>query len=127
MKPAFSVDLLAQVPTMTEALERSYRLGGLCDKAAASAVGIEYCHFQRMFRDTDSRHFPPDLIPEFLERCGNTFALEWLAWRLGLVVYPQEVMTVLMEIYKAVKGGEDMVRFSRALEAMFGEVDHGRE
>lgn len=99
------------VERLTDALQRTYRLAGMCDKTAADACSIEYCHFQRMMRPGDPRNFPPDEIETLLRKCGNNFALEWQAWRLGLALYPLELVDVLNAIRDALQTDGRAVNF----------------
>lgn len=105
-------ELLESVPTMTEALERCWRMGGMAVKEAAWSVGVDYCHFQRMFRAEGGRHFPPDLIVALMERAGNQFPLDWLAHRMGQACYPLEVMDILEGIRESLRGEGRVVRFA---------------
>lgn len=100
-----------EISKLTTALERTYLLGGLCDKAAADLCDIKYCHFQRMMNPGDSRNFPPDSIETLLRVSHNLFALEWLAWRFGMALYPLELMEVLKDIRGALAGDHKAVRF----------------
>ena len=107
-------DLLDSVPTMTEAIRRCFLLAGKCDKEAAFAVGVDYCHFQRMLRSTDARHFQPDKIELLMNKMGNRFPLDWLAHRMGLVCYPLEVVQILEGIRDVLRGDKD-ARFAALL------------
>lgn len=120
-------ELLESVPTMTAAIERCYLLAGKSAKEAAWEMGIDYCHFRRMMRATDSRHFPPDLIELLMKKMGNQFPLDWLAHRMGLVCYPLEFIRILDGIRDALRVEGRTVNFSagdigdEAWEKLFGK------
>lgn len=120
LKEPTYAQLLDSVPTMTEALRRCFLLAGKCDKEAAYAVGIEYCHFQRMMRPTDARNFPPDKIELLMKKMGNQFPLDWLAHRMGLVCYPLDFVRILNGIRDALRAEGRPVAFASLLEALEG-------
>lgn len=103
--------MLEGVPDMTAAIERCYRLGGLSPSEAAFAVGVDYCHFVRMFRESGGRHFPPDLIEPLMKAAGNKFPLHWLAYRMGEATYPLEFMSILSGIKESLSQEGKPVRF----------------
>lgn len=98
--------LLQSVPTLTEAIERGFGLGGLKPKEAAFKLGIDYSAYVRMFNANDPRHFPPDLIDRSMVISNNLFALDWQEHKRGRVAYPLNYMEILDEIRKAVSGQE---------------------
>lgn len=111
-------ELLDSVPTMTEAIRRCFLLAGKSDKEAAWEVGIDYCYFQRMLRASDARHFPPDKIELLMKKMGNTFPLDWLAYRMGRVSYPLEFMQILAGIKEALRSDGRDAKFAALLEAL---------
>jgi len=116
-------DLLDTVPNMTEALRRCYLLAGQAPESAAWELKIDYCHFSRMMRSTDSRSFPPDKIELLMKKMGNQFPLDWLAHRMGLVCYPLELMQVLDGIKAALQAEGRPAKFAvaellRAVESL---------
>lgn len=106
-------DLLESVPDMTAALERCYRMGGLSAQEAAYAIGVDYAHFVRMFRESGGRHFPPDLIEPLMKAAGNKFPLHWLAYRMGEATYPLGFMSILNGIKESLAGAGASVKFSK--------------
>lgn len=103
--------MLETVPNMTAALDRCFRLAGMSPSEAAYAVGVDYCHFSRMFRESGGRHFPPDLIEVLMHKCGNKFPLHWLAYRMGEATYPLEFMSILNGIKESLSEAGLPIRF----------------
>jgi len=95
--------LLADIGSLTQACELCVRGSGLAPKAVAVALGIGYDHFTRMFREHDSRHFPPDLIVPLMELCKNLLPLEWLAYRMGYALHEKSLAAVLVAIRDALQ------------------------
>lgn len=118
-------EVYARVANLTSALERTYRLAGLCDKQAAALCGIDYNQFQRMMRPGAGRHFPPDQIDTLLRGCGNLFALEWQAAQFGMVLYPAEVIEVLRAVREVLRADGRQPRFLLLLDAMIARDSHG--
>lgn len=112
-------ELLEGMPTLTAALERSFRLGGMSPSEAAWAVGIEYNHFSRMFREGGGRHFPPDLILPLMRAAGNKLPLHWLAHQMGEATYPLEFISILAGIRETLT--------QAGLPARFALLDEGVE
>lgn len=89
---------LASIATLTEALERCWRVSGMPAKQVAGLMGVEYGHFVRMFRSHDSRHFPPDLIAPLMVECKSLLPLEWLAWRMGYCLHEKSTAAILVAL-----------------------------
>jgi len=116
-------ELLDAVPNMTEALRRCHLLAGKSPEEAAWELGVDYCHFVRMMRQSDSRNFPPDLIELLMKKMSNQFPLDWLAHRMGVVCYPLELMQVLEGIKAALQAEGRPAKFAvadllRAVESL---------
>jgi hypothetical protein len=105
-------NLLQTVRTATEALERTYLLGGLRPKEAAFRLEIDYAHFVRMFNVNDPRHFPPEQIEQLMRVAGNTFFLDWLERKMGRIAYPLEFMALLNEIRRSLVADGKPVNFA---------------
>lgn len=105
-------EALVTVPTMTDAIVRSFSLAGLEPKEAAWRLDIRYDTFSRMINPTDSRHFPPDLIVKAMLKFGNKFPLHWLAYQMGEATYPLEFMSVLKGIRDALEADGKSTNFS---------------
>ncbi len=103
---------LESVSTLTEAMVRCFALAGMEPQQAAWEMGIDYCHFSRMIRPTDSRNFPPDLIVKAMQKAGNKFPLHWLAFQMGEATYPLEMISILKGIKEALEKDGKPVRFS---------------
>jgi hypothetical protein len=103
---------LEDIPTLTRALELCMKGAGIEPKEMAARLGVGYDHFTRMFREHDSRHFPPDLIPRFMEECKSALPLEWLAWQMGYCLHERTLAAILESIRDAmVTAGGEAPRF----------------
>lgn len=110
-----SYQMLDTVPTRTAAIERCWQLAGKSAKEAAWEMGIDYCHFMRMMRDTDPNNFPQNKTVQLMKRMGNTFPLDWEARQLGQVCYPLDFMMVLDGIRDALLSEGRDANFSSLL------------
>lgn len=102
---------LASITTMTQALELAWKGSGIPAKEMADRLGIDCGHFTRMFREHDSRHFPPDLIAALMQECKSVLPLEWMAWRMGYALHEQSMGGILASIRDALLAEGKLVRF----------------
>lgn len=100
------VERLERISTMTEAIAAAAAGSRVAPKLLADRLGIEYSHFQRMLSSTDSRNFPPDLLPTLMHETGSLLPLEWLAFRMGFCLHEQSLTGVLKAIRESLTRGE---------------------
>ncbi len=122
--PAYQ-DMLEAVPSRTVAIERCYQLAGMSAKEAAWEMGIDYCHFMRMMRDTDPNNFPQNKTVLLMKKMGNTFPLDWEARQMGQVCYPLDFMLILDGIRDALCSEGRAVSFSALLREMRRRGERG--
>ncbi len=103
---------LETVPTLTDALKRTYLLGGFEAKEMAHMMGHRYADFNRYFNPNDARYLPTDDHLKLMVKSRNHFALDWQARQLGLCLYPLETMNILDEIRRALSSEGRTVRFA---------------
>lgn len=96
------------IETMTQALRLCADASGKSDKELADALDIEYGHFSRMLRETDSRNFPPEKLDLFMRECGNVIPLEWLAMKMSFYLHEESMHEILVSMRDALlkQGGE---------------------
>jgi hypothetical protein len=104
---------LGSIATFTEALHHCWLGSGVCAKDMAGRLGIDYNQFVRMFSGSDSRNFPPDLIPALMRESKSVLPLEWLAWQMGFQLYTKDMLNVLDAIRTALEKDGRSARFSR--------------
>lgn len=111
---------LAAIKSGKEALELTWLASGLKPKALAPRLilapqfpnGVDEGHFTRMFREHDSRHFPPELIEVLMRESRSVLFLEWLAWRMGYALHEQSLGSVLVAIRDALLEDGRVPRFT---------------
>jgi len=113
-------EMLDAVPSRTAAIERCYQLAGKSAKETAWEMGVDYCHFMRMMRDTDPSNFPQNKTVLLMKKMGNTFPLDWEARQMGQVCYPFEIMVILDGIKEALRSEGRTVNFSALMGALEG-------
>lgn len=104
---------LAAIRTLTGACFLAWKGSGVPAKEMAARLGVEYGHFVRMFREHDSRHFPPDKIVPLMRECGSLLPLEWMAHQMGYCLHEASLTAILETIRDAmVKIGGEPPRFT---------------
>ena len=68
-------------PNFHAALMLCARESGLVDKQIYGPLGLNAAQWSRIVHK--HMHFPPDLVPQFMDICGNQIPLRWLAMTHG--------------------------------------------
>ena len=76
---------------MAQAVAQTALMSGVQQKALAADLAMSEPQLTRVLHG--ERSLPSRSMVAFYERCGNVYALQWLAWQLGFELVPRRPMT----------------------------------
>jgi len=77
--------------SMAQAVAQTALMSGVQQKALAADLGMSEPQLTRVLHG--ERSMPSRAMVAFYQRCGNVYALQWLAWQLGFELVPRRPMT----------------------------------
>ena len=77
--------------SMAQAVAQTALMSGVQQKAIAADLAMSEPQLTRILHG--ERSLPSRSMVAFYQRCGNVYALQWLAWQLGFELVPRRPMT----------------------------------